>query len=318
MKKLPVLLFLVSSILLGSAVTVSAYQFQTLSDTKVEGDIILGPTKTEFFLDPGETATKEIMITNRTGQTLRFQIEIEDFVGSRDPSQSIVLLGDQKGPYSLKDWLVPEIKEFTLEHGQRIYLPIKISIPQDAEPGGRYGAVFAAALPPDPMTEEQKEAAKGQVGIVSRAGSLFFVKVKGDVTEEGYLKSLSTKNYYEKGPINFQLLFENNGSIHLVPYGIIEIFNILGKKIDEIEIDPYFAMPDSLRLREISWDKDLLFGKYTALASINRGYQDIIDQKQIEFWVIPWKIVLTGIFGLFLLIFLLKLLFAKFEIRKKG
>src|SRR4030042_2496981 len=318
MRKLPVLFFLVSGILLGSAVTVFAYQIQTLPDTKVEGDIILGPTKTEFFLDPGETATKEIMVTNRTGQTLRFQVEIEDFIGSRDPGQSVVLLGDQKGPYSLKDWLIPEISEFTLEHGQRIYLPVKISIPQDAEPGGHYGAVFAAALPPEPTTEEQKEQAKSQIGIVSRAGSLFFVKVKGDVAEDGYLKSLEvSQKYYEKGPINFQLLFENNGSIHLVPYGVVEIFNILGEKIDEIEIEPYFAMPDSLRLKEISWNKDLLFGKYTALASINRGYQDIIDQKQIEFWVIPWKLVSAGILGLFLVIFFLRLLFTKFEIRKK-
>ena len=74
--------FLVSGILFGSAVTVSAYQIQTLLDTKVEGDIILGPTKTEFFLNPGEIATKEIMVTNRPGQTLRFQVEIEDFIGS--------------------------------------------------------------------------------------------------------------------------------------------------------------------------------------------------------------------------------------------
>ncbi len=305
--------------LFGSAVTVSAYQFQTLPDTKVEGDVILGPTKTEFFLDPGEIATKEIMITNRTGQTLRFQVEIEDFMGSRDPGQSVVLLGSQKGPYSLKDWLTPEILEFTLEHGQRIHLPVKISIPQDAEPGGHYGVVFAAVLPPELTTEEQKEAAKSQIGIVSRAGSLFFVKVKGDVAEEGYLKSLeANKKYYEKGPIDFQLLFENNGSIHLVPYGVIEIFNILGEKIDEIEIEPYFAMPDSLRLKEVSWNKGLLFGKYTALASINRGYQDIIDQKKVEFWVIPWKLVLTGMVGLFLIIFLLRFLFTKFEIRKKS
>jgi len=319
MRKLPVTIFLVSGILISSAVAVSAYQIQTLPDTRVEGDIILGPTKTEFFLNPGETATKEIMITNRTGQTLEFQVDIEDFTGSRDPGQSVVLLGDQKGPHSLKDWLTPEILEFTLEQGQRMYLPIKISVPQDAEPGGHYGAVFAAALPPEPTTDQQKEAAKGQIGIVSRAGSLFFVRVKGNVAEDGYLKSLGTaNNYYEKGPINFQLLFENNGSIHLVPYGVIEIFNILGEKIDEIEIEPYFAMPDSLRLKEVSWNKDLLFGKYTALASINRGYQDIIDQKQVEFWVIPWKLVLAAIIGLFSVIFLLRFLFTKFEIRKKS
>lgn len=318
MKKITLLIFLGVVVIFGFGNEVFAYQIQYLEGTKVDGDIVLGPTKIELFLDPGETTTQEIMVTNRTGRTVNFGVEIEDFMGSHSPDQSIILLGEAKGPYSLKDWVRPEIKEFALNHGQRIHLPVKITIPPDVEPGGHYGVVFASALPPAQKTEGETGNAQSQMSIISRVGSLFFVRVKGDVAEEGYLKDFKTpEKYYEKGPIVFQLLFENKGSVHLTPYGTVEIFNLLGKKVEEIEVDSYFAMPDSLKLREIEWKKELLFGKYTALASINRGYEDIIDQKSIEFWVIPWKIILAGFIGLLLMILFFRWILSRFEIRRK-
>lgn len=318
MKKIILPFFLGMFVLFGFGIGALAYQIQDLPDTKVEGDIVLGPTKIELFVESGDKVTREIMVTNRTGRTIDFKVAIEDFKGSRDPSQSMILLGKEKGPYSLRDWLKPEIEEFTLRHGQRIHLPVEISIPSDAEPGGHYGVVFALTQPATPESELEKEQAKGQVTIVSRVGSLFFVRVKGEVSEDGSLKEFKTvENYYEKGPIPFELVFENNGSVHLTPYGMIEIFNLLGKKVGEVEIDSYFAMPDSLRSREVTWDKGFLFGKYTALASINRGYQDIIDQETIEFWVIPWKIILSGIVLFFLIIWFFRLIATRFEIKRK-
>jgi len=317
---------LLGTIILGvifsmGAKNVFAYEIETLPGTAVEGDIVLGPGKIEVWLDPGEKTTSTIYFTNRTGRTINFLVNIEDFKGSRDPKEGTIFMGEEKGPYSLKDYLHPELEKFTLEQGQRIHLPIEIAIPEDAEPGGRYGVVFASALPPEIEAEVGEEEAKPMVGIVSRVGCLFFIRVKGEVIENGFLKSFGTKDlkkYFEQGPITFEFLFENNGNVHLAPYGIIEIKNLFGKKVDEVEIDPYFAMPDSVRIREMKWDRKLLFGRYTALASVNRGYQDIIDQKSIDFWVIPWKIVLAGLLLLSLIIWFFKWIFSKFEIRKKA
>jgi hypothetical protein len=281
------------------------------------GDFVLGPGKIEIWADPGDEFQKELMISNRIGQTMEFKIEIEDFKGSSDPNQTIILLGKEKGPYSLKDFLFPEITEFTLKHGQRIILPVKISIPKDAEPGGLYGAILISTNPPITEGKVEKEKARGQVRMVSRLGSLFFVKVKGEVIEKGFFKDFLTKKFYEKGPISFELFFENKGNVHLTPYGIIEIKNLLGRKVGEIEIEPFFALPDSLRKREVKWERGLLFGKYMALASLNRGYQNIIDQKKIEFWVIPYKIILVGLIVLVVIVWLFKWIGSHFEIKRK-
>jgi len=297
---------------------IQAFQIENLNLPVGDNDFVLGPGKTELLVNPGEKYTKELMITNRLGRAMDFKIEIEDFKGSRNPEETVVLLGDERGPYSLKDYLKPEITEFTLNHGQRMILPVEISIPQDAEPGGLYGTILINTSPPEITAETEKEKAKGQIQLISRLGTLFFIRVRGDVKEEGFMKDFSVgKKFYGKGPVPLQLLFENNGNIHLNPYGIIEIKNIFGRKIDEIEVEPYFTMPDSVRQREIKWERGLLFGKYTASLSLNRGYQDIIDQKSISFWVIPWKIILVGFVGLLLIVFLLVWIGRKFEIRKK-
>jgi hypothetical protein len=305
----------------GFLYPVFAYEIQDLIDAPITGGFVLGPGKAEIWADPGDEKTKEVYITNRLGKTMNFKVEIEDFRGSRNPEETVVLLGQDRGPYSLKDYIKPEITEFSLMHGQRIYLPVKIQIPLDAEPGGLYGAIIVTTNNPKSELQSEKEKATGQVQIVSRLGSLFFVRVSGDAKEDGLLKDFYIKNsqrFFEKTPINFEILFENNGSVHLIPYATIEIKNMFGKKIDEFQVDPWFVLPDSLRLREIEWNKAPLFGKYTATIGVNRGYNDIIDQKSISFWVIPWKYVAAGLAGLLLLALLLRWIFSSFEIRRKS
>lgn len=291
-----------------------AFKIETLQ-IGIKGDFILSPGKTEIWLNPGEKVVKEISVTNRSGKEMKFKIEIEDFSGSFELEKPIILFGEKRGPYSLKDYLKPEIFEFSLSHGQRITIPIEISIPKDAEPGGKYGAVIVSTVP----QENEKKEGIG-VTIISRLANLFFVRVKGDVKEEGYLKEFKTnKKFYSRSPIKFQLIFENRGNVHLVPYGIIEIFNLLGKKVTEIEVKPWYSMPNSLRIREIELQKEIfLFGIYQAKALINRGYQNIVDQKSVTFWVLPIEKVLGLLFVIILVFGLFKFISSKYEIKRKS
>ncbi len=314
--------FIGLALLLAFGFLPSAAKAYRVEDMKMSGeapgDFVLGPGKSEMLMNPGETATKQLYISNRLGEKMKFKIEIEDFTGSSDPEKTVVLLGEKKGPYSLKDYINPELTEFVLEHGERMVMSVDISIPEDAEPGGRYGAVLVKSMPSGPGLEEEEGKAVSGIKLISRLGTLFFVRVKGDVNEEGFLSDFKTKkNFYENGPVPFELLFQNEGSIHLTPFGVIEIRNLLGKKIEEIKLDAWFAMPGSLRSRKVEWERDLLFGRYTATAKINRGYGDAIDEKTVTFWVFPWKLALAGLIALILIIWFLKWIFGHFEIRRK-
>jgi len=301
---------------------ISAYEIVNIN-TEQKNDFVLEPAKIEVSLDPGQSTVKKLSITNRMATKRKFKVEIEDFTGSKTGQQTVILLGDEKGPYSLKDYLKPEVEEFSLKPKQKIIIPIEIAIPKDAQPGGLYGSVLISSMPDDSeKTREAETGARGGAITISRLGALFFVRVNGVVDQKGSLRDFrivpSKKIFYQGSPRGFEILFENKGSVHLNPYGVIRIKNLLGSVVGEIKVDPYFVMPDSLRYRQVKWDKKILTGKYEATALINRGYGDIVDEKTITFWVFPWKI-LAGVFGvIFLISLIVKLFFSKFEIKKKG
>lgn len=305
-------------IMIFGSTSAYAYQIESLKDVPLENDFVLAGSKVEVWLNPGESYVKELMITNRLGKKMDFKVSVEDFEGTKDLESPTRLLGDDRGPYSLKDYISTELNEFTLDHGQRMILPVTINIPADAEPGGRYGSVLISANPTSDESGVEKDSAKGKINLITRLASLFFVGVNGDIYRDGRLSEFKTSSwYYEQAPVSLQLIFENNGRIHLSPYGVIEIYNMMGRKIDEVEADPWFSMPDSLRFREIKWNRNFLFGRYTAKASINRGYSGIVDVKEVSFWVIPWKIILAALAILILIISILRWIASHFEIKAK-
>lgn len=319
MKKLILLFGLF--LLLGSANSSLAYDVQPLDNTPVANDFVLGPGKTDLVLDPGQETTQQITVTNRLGVTKNFKVEVEDFAGSYDSDETVKLFGDVKGPYSLKDYVKPEVTEFSLKQGERITLPVKITIPKDSQPGGLYASVLVSTVP----SAEEAAANKGQTKVISRLGTLFFVRVSGTVNESGHLQSfkLSEKNAVpEKGPISFEIGFNNDGNVHLTPSGKIEIKNLLGKTVGMVDVDKYFAMPNSLRTRVVTWETGSLFGKYTAVLTLNTNYQQKPSQAEtltLSFWVIPWKMVLLYLIVLIALLVVLKLALSKFkfEFKKK-
>ncbi|MES2436809.1 MAG: hypothetical protein V4519_02260 [Patescibacteria group bacterium] len=291
-----------------------------VSNQNVEdkNDFVLEPGKVELFLNPGEEATKAVIVTSRIRETTTFKIEIEDFIGSRDANQPVILLGNDKSPYSIKDSIVPEISEFTLEFGQRIAIPVKITVPEATQPGGFYASVLVSSQ----ARETPATAAQGRTRVVSRVGSLMFIRVNGDANESGAVEDFriagEKKSVYEKGPFTFQVLFNNTGNVHLVPYGTVTIKNTLGKSISTLPLDAYFSLPNSLRHREVQWSSGFLFGRYKAELDLNRGYGGTMDHKEITFWVLPWKIVVAVLFGFLLISSILVYILRNFEFKKKG
>ena len=308
---LPVLVF-------GFVPTASAI---TITDTSAEirDDFVVGPAKTELFLKRGEKVTKSLSVVNRTDREQIFTVEIEDFTGSRDLKQSVVLLGNDRSPYSLKDYIKPEQNSFKLKSKQRGVIDVVISIPNDAEPGGHYGSVLVSSAP----SSQEGDEIDNKTRTISRIGALYFVRVEGKVKEDAKLTDFRMENskaFYEKGPFNFELLFENNSSVHLTPNGKVEVKNMIGRKVKELEVSPFFSLPDSLRASVVSWDSSFAFGRYTATATINRGYRespDVVDVQTVTFWVLPWKIVVGFGLAIIIVAFILRRLVGSFEIKRK-
>ncbi len=285
----------------------------------IVGDFVVGPGKVDLTLKAGETRIVEMIVTNRTGERRIFNLTTEDAVGSSDINTPIVLLGSDRGPYSLKDYLTFEYSSFELGQNERARIPVTISIPEDAEPGGLYGSVLVDTIAIKADGGETTNTVP-QSAIIARIGTLFFITVPGDVAKEGALKNFATipeKQFFQGGPLTFGIYYENTGSIHLAPYGEIRITNMMGEEVDFVQLEPWFVLPQSQRLREVGWEREFLFGKYTATAHINKSYDDAIDTMSFTFWVLPWKIVLAAFALVFVIVFIIRAFFRNFEFKKK-
>jgi len=274
-----------------------AYQIEKLPNVPVSGDFVLNQTKTEVKLNAGENITRSLSLTNRSGVDLSFAVSVEDFSASVKADQNIDLLGAKAGLYSLKDYLKPEIASFTLHHGEMITLPVAINIPQNAQPGGLYGAVIFSA-----KSTGVKTGGSANIQVISRLASLFFVRVNGDVTESGQLQDFSAdKSFYLAGPVTFEFNYKNSGSVYLNPYGELKITDIFGRETYAKLISPYFVLPGAIRQQKETLDRRSLWGLYQATIKLNRGYGNQIDQKSLYFFVLPVPYAISAIIVVILL-----------------
>ena len=311
------------SILILGIFSISGIIF-AFEKTKIEmaaqNDFVVEPGKTEIFVNPGESVTKNITITNRIGKNVKFKLTTEDMIGTNDAQSPIKLLGDEKGPYSLKNFIEPEISEFELGLGERITIPVKVSVPIDAEPRGYYGALIVSNEP-EVINDSQTKEAEGKARLISRIGSLFLLRINGEGKEGGSLENFKiigpSKSFYENRPKGFEISFKNTGNVHLVPHGKIIIKNILGKDVGEIPVDAYFSLPDSIRSREVSWEEGTGLGRYTANLSLYPGFGNDNQMASISFWIIPWKILLITFIGLIIFISFIYYVVTRFELKKK-
>lgn len=259
------------------------------------GDFILDQGKTEVALSPGEKSMSQVSVTNRSKDPVVFKVTVEDFSGSKSTDQNLVFYGAESSPYSLKNYLKPEIAQFTLNHGEKIILPVAIEIPANAVPGGLYGAVIITAEPK--MATVQNST--NQIQVIPRLASLYFVRIKGDAAVAGSLKSFSgDKMIYDRPTVDFKLLYENTGTVFIAPTGKIVITNLIGRTVGQIDIPGFYVMPDSVRQLKNNFKNSFMFGYYTAKLSLSRGYGSEIDSRSVGFWVLPWQLTLSILAGL--------------------
>jgi len=300
-------------------VAVFSFEKSTIS-VDVRNDFVVEPGKTEIIGNPGESITKYVSITNRTKKVVNFELTTEDLVGTDNPNQPVTLLGSETGPYSLKDFIKPEINNFSLAFGEKIRIPVTISIPVNIEPRGYYGALIISNRP-DALSPDQSADTASTTKIISRIGSLFLVKIKGEGTEAGSVTDFKLigphKLFYSNRPEGFEIAFKNTGTVHLVPYGRIKVKNMFGKVVGDIPVDAYFALPNSTRYRDVDWAQGFSFGRYTASLSLFKGYGNEYANAQISFWVLPWKLLLGVFTGILLLVFIFYYIGTRFELKKK-
>jgi len=262
--------------------------------------VIVRPAKAEVTIAEGEERKVAFTVSNGTGDPLRVRVSFEDVAAKSQESaldDSVQLLGEMSGAHSLKDALSVTRSTFEIQTGEEVSVPVTLSIPRGAEPGGRYGSVVFHFSKLDPQGK-----ADTNVSLEGRIATLLYVRVAGDVIEEGKLVAFGLFNNAKttppptiEEPLRMQVAYQNTGSVHLNPYGRVTVRSVFGST-HELIIDPWAVLPEATRMREINMTESLMPGYYTAHLELNRGYQDIVDEQTVAFFVLPTPVGWTIFF----------------------
>lgn len=257
----------------------------------------IAPPVITLSANPGETIKTEINLRNISNTNLLVKSQINDFVAAGEDGTPKLILEEteEENPHSMKKWVTPFANQVIVPR-QIKKLPLTITIPASASPGGYYGVVRFTAAPP-----ELKDTG---VSLSASLGSLVLLTVKGKVAEKVSLaefkvgKDGKDGTLFQSTPLNFKLRMKNEGNIHEQPVGSATITDMFGKKVALVNFNqpPRNILPGSIRKFEAPLDSATigskkLFGKYTADLRMEYGVDKQLVTSQLTFWVIPYTLV---------------------------
>ncbi len=265
----------------------------------------ISPTRVELNAARGKTYTIKLNVMNVTASDLVYTSSVKDFTAKDETgSPFIVQVSTLPATASIITW-VDAVPKFTLHSRQSREIIAQIVIPNNAEPGGHYGVLSFSGSAPELDTTG--------VGLSASTGLVILIRVDGAITEKASLASFYSAHndkqasFFENGPITFVTRIKNQGNIHIKPSGSIELRDMFGGTMASLPVnkDKSNVLPSSIRRFEADYDKSWMFGMYTANLTLGYGTNGQAITNTITFWVIPYKIILVGLFMLITFIYIL-------------
>ena len=301
------------SLILFTAILVIIFSF-LIKDLYAQPsqDITISPPKFEESVSPGQTISSSIKIINNSDDEVLMEAVVYDFKPSGEEGRQTFISPESDDPYidySLSTWISIDTEPFTVGPKSTKEVNFSIEVPESAEPGGHYAAIFFGPPSSEGIEGETETALHGgEVSVRGEIGTLLIIKVEGEVYELAKIVEFnSVKKLWERSPVTLITRFHNFSNVHLKPVGFIDIFNIFGRKINTLEVnnEKGNVLPISIRMFEVTWEKERAFGRYTAKLSLAYGEKNKVATAETIVWVIPWKKISAGIFGLIILILIL-------------
>ncbi len=292
----------------------------------------VSPVRLEMTGDPGSTVGGSFKVFNDEKETKKLYTVFENFEASGETGSPSF----KPGKEGLASWIsAPASVEVPAGQSQTVDFAVKI--PQSAEPGGYFSAIFLATTPPSSNPNE--------LAIGSRIGVLVLFRVNGDIEEGGSLLEFGTKDkitWHNALPINFYYRFQNSGADRVFPKSSLTITNTIGRTTEVLDANTGQGnvLPGSIRRYEVWWrskndDPELLpkpqptnvsfidtikyqwenfaVGRYKANLHINYGTNNESVTKSFTFFVFPWQLLLVELLGLVIVLLLIRLILQRYN-----
>lgn len=306
--------------------------------TAPQASIQVSPLILEYTLMPGQSQKDLIVFFNPSSVTQIVTPKIYDFVAA-DEVGGLKFFDDPGWQFSASRWILFNQEPFELAPKEEKALPFTILVPEEAEPGSHYAAVFGEAR--SVYEEETQDQIRVKVHV--GAGTLFLINVPDVLGERssysGHIVSFQVhglkqiKNGFKRitrvpvgfvgnQPLTFIVRFKNTGNFYQKPEGKIEVFNLLGKKTGEIMLKKQRVLPGAVIQFKASWKPKFLFGLYLAHLKFSYGRENNLTTegrlKFIAFSPLLLGLLLGAVFLILGILFYRNAKFAKKEQKRNA
>jgi hypothetical protein len=306
-------LFVLATTLLG---------ISTAQESKGGSGLSISPTRTELSLAPGTADKVVVSLKNITSGKIIAKTFVNDFEPDNETNAPKLITDPEKKSAASISAFLSGITDIELEPGESKDITVDVSIPENAAPGGYYGALRFQAVP---VNSDDTQSSGSEVSLTANLLSLVLIEVPGDIKQKVEVSSVKAYLNAKKGSFftskpNFVgVEIKNQGNSFVKPFGRVVVKNMSGKEIFNYELnnsDPRSnVLPESTRIfkdkivnvekRTIN-DKEVteetspitVPGRYTIAADVSYGAGGEVFTVTSSFWYLPaWFLfVLLGVF----------------------
>lgn len=278
--------------------------------------LIVSPSPLVTTAKPGVQTELELKIRN--SGTAQEKLKIETCRFAIDETTGKVTLEKDK-PSEVSQWVSFSKPTFTVDSGAWATEKVRIAVPKQA--GFSYSFALIISRANDQTTIESGRVIKGSVAVFT----LINVDRPGAVRKLEATDFTSDHVIYEYLPAQFKTTFKNTGNTIVQPSGNVFIQRGSNDKtpLTAMPVNDAggYILPGSKRLLTSNWQdgfpvyhtnteqdgstkQDLVWdwsklsnfriGLYTAklVAIYDDGHRDVPLEKEVTFWVVPWRILL--------------------------
>ena len=268
--------------------------------------LVVYPARQFLELEPGEKTQVAVNFVNQSKEPISGVVKIVDFI-VRDNKGTPELIENTNGApekYAASSWFKSEYDRITLPANEKVTIQAQITVPKNANPGGRYVALYFQAQTGQLVAPTIPQYEAG-TGISARLASLIYIKIKGPIKENAFVTKFQPKKlFFEYGPVEIETEILNRGDYHITPKGEITLTNFFGKVIEKSILKEQNIFPDTVRTFSNTLGKKWMIGKYRASLSATYGEKNQVLTAFCEFWVFPWKVAAIIILTLTIIILL--------------
>lgn len=307
-------LFAVMFCVLGASAVLAQQQASYNSDFGLH----ITPSPLVSLLKPGQMTELEVKITNTGRSTENLHIQPREFEVDRKTGEVKLL---DTVPAEINDWITFSSRTFSVKPGEVFTQKIKVDLPKESGFSYSFTLLISRTAGGD-RNIESGASLRGSVAVFT----LLNVDRPGATRKFEVVDFKPTQAVYEYLPTEFQTTFQNTGNTIVQPLGNVFVSRGANDKepITVLPVNPSrgYILPDRPRTIVTKWDKgfpvyqsvtgadgrvkqdlawdwskimDFRIGLYTAklVAVYNDGQRDIPIEKTIQFWVIPWRMILV-------------------------